>query len=241
MNPKNNLMLPITTLVAAFTIAFAGQNARAAGAKVTTVSVPSGGQAMAAKTDAQGTIHLVFDTSDGPRYARSDDNGKTLSEPIPLVDQASKQPGLEFITWDMAVTPEGAVHVALGTNAYKLKLPRDEWGFLYTRLMPNDKAFSPLKNINHKPSEGFSLAVGEKGAVTAVWMADKLYANVSHDGGSTFDSTVEIDPVLNPCNCCTTSSNLYGAGWDGWRSCTARKRTTIATSTWRCGTSSKTR
>ncbi len=209
MNPKNKLILPVAGVLAAFTIAFACQSARAAG-KVTTVSVPSGGQAMAAKTDARGTIHLVFDTSDGPRYANSHDNGKTLSEPIPLVDQASKKPGLEFITWDMAVTPEGAVHVALGTNAWKLALPKEEWGFMYTRLLPKESAFSPVKNINHKPSEGFSLAVGEKGAVTAVWMADKLYANVSHDGGSTFASTVEIDPVLNPCNCCTTSS-VYGA------------------------------
>jgi hypothetical protein len=41
-------------------------------------------------------------------------------------------------------------------------------------------------------------------------MADKLYANVSPDGGGTFAPTVEIDPVLNPCNCCTTSS-IYGA------------------------------
>lgn len=164
---------------------------------------------MAAKTDAQGTIHLVYDTADGPHYVSSQDNGQTLSMPIPLVDRASKKPGLEFITWDMAVTAEGTVHVALGNNAWKLKLPQDEWGFFYTRLLPGETAFAPLNNINHKPSEGFSLAVGEKGLVTAVWMADKLYANVSHDGGSTFDSTVEIDPKLNPCNCCTTSS-VYG-------------------------------
>jgi len=95
-------------------------------------------------------------------------------------------------------------------NAWKLKLPEEEWGFFYTRRLPDDKAFSPLKNVNHKPSEGFSLAVGERGTVAAVWMADKLYANVSHDGGNTFAPTVEIDPALNPCNCCTTSS-VYGA------------------------------
>ncbi|MBI3862847.1 MAG: hypothetical protein HY290_13235, partial [Planctomycetia bacterium] len=172
-------MLTVATVVAVVAIFLADQTVHAAAPRVTTVPVPAGGQAMAAKTDAEGTIHLLFDTSDGPHYASSRDDGQTLSKPIPLVDQASRKPGLEFITWDMAVTAEGAVHVALGNNAWKLKLPQDEWGFFYTRLMPEEKAFLPLNNINRKPSEGFSLAVGEKGVVTAVWMADKLYANVS--------------------------------------------------------------
>ena len=206
----NILIRPIAILVAALTMTLMGPSVHAAAIKVMTFPVPSGGQAMAAKTDAQGTIHLVFDTSDGPQYVSSKDNGKTLSKPIPLVDQASRKPGLEFITWDLAVTGEGAVHVALGNNAWKLKLPKEEWGFFYTRLLPKEKNFSPLNNINHKPSEGFSLAVDERGTVTAVWMADQLFANVSHDGGNTFAPTVEIDPVLNPCNCCTTSS-VYGA------------------------------
>ena len=210
MKLKNTSMLSAVSLVTVLIMSFVGQIVYAATPKVTTVPVPSGGQAMAAKTDAQGTIHLVFDTSDGPHYASSEDNGQTFSQPMPLVDQASRKPNLEFGTWDMTVTAEGAVHVALGNNAWKLKLPQEEWGFFYTRLLPSEKAFSPLKNINHKPSEGFSLAVGEKGLVSAVWMADKLYANVSHDGGNTFASTVEIAPVLNPCNCCTTSS-AYGA------------------------------
>ena len=187
-----------------------GQYVKAAGINVTTVSVPSGGQAMSAKTDAKGVIHLVCDSSDGPQYFRSADNGTTFSAPMPLLDQASRKPGLEFITWDMAVSSEGAVHVVLGNNAWKLKLPKEEWGFFYTRRLPDDSAFSSLKNINHKPSEGFSLAVSDTGSVTAVWMADKLYANVSRDGGNTFSSTVEIDAALNPCNCCTTSS-VYGA------------------------------
>jgi hypothetical protein len=210
MKLNRSFLLRVVTPVALLSITLAGQSLHAAPTKVTTVPVPAGGQAMAARTDAQGTIHLVFDTPDGPQYARSEDNGKTLSEPIPLVDQASRKPGLEFGTWDMAVTAEGAVHVALGNNAWKLKLPQDVWGFFYARLLPGETAFAPLRNINRKPSEGFSLAVDEKGTVAAVWMADKLYANVSHDGGDTFASLVEIDPALNPCNCCTTSS-VYGA------------------------------
>ena len=181
-------------------------------AKVTTVSVPVQGQPMVAKTDAKGTIHLVFDTKNGPQYVSSVDNGKTLSSPIDLVDQASRKPSLEFITWDMAVSQDGTVHVVLGTNAWKLKLPKDEWGFMYTRLLPGERAFEPIKNVNHKPSEGFSLAVGDDGLVAAVWMADHLFYNISKDGGATFGPTVEIDSTLNPCNCCTTSAVFAADG-----------------------------
>ena len=177
---------------------------------VTTTAIPLGGQAAAAAVDADGTIHLLFQTQHGPQYARSLDNGRTFSESIDVVDREAQKPGLEFDVWDMAVEPNGRVHVALGTNAWKLKLPKTEWGFFYSHLEPDSATFQPVHNINHKPSEGFSLAVDDKGQVTACWLADKLYANVSGDHGRTFSPTVEIDSALNPCNCCTTSA-VYGA------------------------------
>jgi len=187
----------------------AANNAHA-GTTVTTVAVPHGGQPATAKTDAQGTIHLLFHSPHGPQYVRSLDKGKTFSKPIRVVDRGSQKPGLEFDVWDMAVGPAGRVHVALGTNAWKLKLPKDEWGFFYARLDPGEPAFTRVRNINHKPSEGFSLAANDTGHVTACWLADKLYANVSRDHGATFSPATEIDPALNPCNCCTTSA-VYGA------------------------------
>lgn len=178
--------------------------------KVNTVAVPDGGKAACARTDAQGTIHLVYDSPVGPQYVKSTDNGKTLQKAIPILDRDSQKPGLEYIVWDMAVEPEGRVHVAMGTNAWKLKLPKEEWGCFYASLEPGAKVFSPVRNINKKPSEGFSLAADGKGNVTACWLADKLYANVSHDSGRTFATAVEIDSSYNPCNCCTTAAT-YGA------------------------------
>jgi hypothetical protein len=184
-------------------------NALAAG-KIHVVPAPGHSQPMFARTDATGTIHLVCQSQHGPQYFQSTDGGKHFSEPLAIVDQASrKQPGLEFDVWDMAVTPEGQVHVALGTNAWKLKLPREEWGFFYARLDPKAKEFTPVKNINHTPSEGFSLAAGKNGKLTACWLAGKLYASISDDGGDTFEPAAEIDAELNPCNCCTTSCT-YG-------------------------------
>lgn len=200
----------IMVILCALFVTLAHQIVDAAEPKVVTVPVPSGGRAMFAKTDGRGDVHLICDSSDGPYYIRFDDQQREfVNPPVPLVDSASRRPGLEFIAWDLAVSADGTVHVALGNNAWKLKLPKEEWGYFYTRRSPSEKSFSPLQNINRIPSEGFSLAVNSENQVTAVWMADKLYANVSHDGGKTFAKAVEIDRVLDPCNCCTTSC-VYG-------------------------------
>jgi hypothetical protein len=176
---------------------------------VTTIPCPEGGQPAAARTDADGTIHLVYQTGDGPRYARSTDNGKKFSAAIPIVDRQSRKPGLEFDIWDLAIG-HGQVHVALGTNAWKLKLPEEEWGFYCATLQPGAKEFLPVRNLNRKPSEGFSLAADPSGHVTACWLCDKLFANVSRDNGKTFSLFTEINKSYDPCNCCTTSS-VFGA------------------------------
>jgi hypothetical protein len=177
---------------------------------VTIVPVPEGGHPVAARTDSKGTIHLIFRSADGPQYRRSIDGGKSFGNAIPVVDRGSRKPGLEFSVWDLAVSPGGYVHVAMGTNAWKLKLPEEEWALHYTSLEPDASEFSPVRNINHKPSEGFSLAADDKGRVTATWLSGKLYANVSHDNGTTFGPNVEIDSTIDPCDCCTTSAT-YGA------------------------------
>jgi hypothetical protein len=176
----------------------------------TTVPVPEGGRPVVARTDTEGAIHLLYNSADGPRYVKSSDNGKSFEAPIPVVDEKPGKAGLEFEGWDMAVGQGNRVHVAMGTNAWKLKLPQEEWGFYYTSLDPGAKAFAPVRNINKTPSEGFSLAADDKGNVTACWLSGKLYANVSHDGGKTFGPRVEINPAYDPCNCCTTSG-VFGA------------------------------
>jgi hypothetical protein len=176
--------------------------------KVTLVAIPGGGKPIVARTDKYGTVHLLFDSENGPKYARSTD-GITLSSAIPVVRDGSRPAGLEFSAWDMAVGKGGRVHIAMSTNAWKLKLPQEEWGFFYASLDPDASAFSPVRNINRKPSEGFSLAADDLGNVTACWLSDKLYANVSHDNGETFGPNLEINSRYNPCNCCTTSA-AYG-------------------------------
>jgi hypothetical protein len=177
--------------------------------RVSTISVPDGGKPVAAKTDREGTIHVLYDSVDGPKYAMSSDGGLTFGTSISVIDKGARREGLEYSAWDMALGKGGRVHVALGTNAWKLKLPQDEWGFFYASLDARTAVFSRVRNINRKPSEGFSLAADDAGNVTACWLSDKLYANVSHDNGETFEPAIEMNARFNPCNCCTTSA-AYG-------------------------------
>src|SRR5262245_56102661 len=170
--------------------------------------VPAGdrGAAAVAKIDNKGTIHVLYNRAGEPLYVKSTDNGNTFTAPLAIVDEKSRKPGLEFDPADMAVRPNGEVHVAMSTNAWKLKLPQNEWALFYARLDPGAKTFTPARNINNKSSEGFSLAADDRGNVTACWLSGRLYANVSHDNGNTFADSVEINPAYDPCDCCTTSA-----------------------------------
>jgi hypothetical protein len=184
-------------------------NAQDRTGEVTMVAVPAGGKPVVARTDKEGAIHLLFDCADGPKYAKSTDNGVRFGPAIAVAAGGPRQAGLEYSAWDMAVGQGCRVHVAMSTNAWKFKLPQEEWGCFYASLDPGASAFAPLRNINKKPSEGISLAADDKGNVTACWLSGKLYANVSHDGGETFAPYIEIDRSYDPCNCCTTSA-AYG-------------------------------
>ena len=167
------------------------------------------GSVIKAQAGADGMIHLLIDAEDGPVYVKSREGGATFSEPMAIVDAASQKRGLKFSGWDMAVGRDGRVHVAMGNNAWKLKLPEEEWSLYYASLAPGAKAFSPVRNLNRKPSEGFSLAANERGDVAACFLSGKLFAMISHDDGKTFSASIEPNPAWDPCDCCTTAA-AYG-------------------------------
>jgi len=178
--------------------------------RVKTVRVPGADKVVRAARGADGTVNVLFDSSDGPKYAASTDGGATFGAPIAIVDAASAKPGLVYSGEDLVVGKAGRVHVALSTNAWKLKLPKEQWGLHYASLAPGAKSFSPVRNITKHPGEGFSLAADERGDVTACFLCDKLFAMTSHDEGQTFGAAAELNPAWDPCNCCTTSA-AYGA------------------------------
>ena len=205
MSRSAQLLLVVAVLVAAVA-SYAAETSD----RVSIIRVPGASKVFKAQTGKDDTIHLLFDSDDGPQYVQSRDSGLTFSAPIAVVDAASRKPGLKFSAWDLAVGPDGRVHVAMGNNAWKLKLPTNEWALYYAGLAPGAKAFTPVHNINHKPSEGFSIAAGPDGAVTASFLSGKLYSMSSRDNGATFSPYSEINPAWNPCDCCTTATT-YGS------------------------------
>ena len=64
--------------------------------RIKTIRVPGDSKVMKAQIDGIGTIHLLLDAEDGPKYVKSTDAGATFSAPIAIVDAASKKPGLKF-------------------------------------------------------------------------------------------------------------------------------------------------
>jgi hypothetical protein len=196
-------------LLSVFFLSLAVMHAAEVADRVQVVHVPGAANVMKAERGADGTLHLLFDTNGGPHYVKSTDGGATFGVPLSVVDDAARKPGLEYTTWDMAVGQDGRVHVAMGTNAWKLKLPQEQWGMQYATLAPGAKTFSPVRNLNHKPSEGYSLAAGSGGAVTASFLSGHVYTMASRDGGESFSPYAELNPLIDPCKCCTTSTS-YG-------------------------------
>lgn len=75
--------------------------------RVEVIRVPGASNVMKAETGPDGAIHVLYDAEDGPRYVTSLDSGRSFSAPMAVVDQASRQPGLQFITWDLVVDRTG--------------------------------------------------------------------------------------------------------------------------------------
>jgi hypothetical protein len=206
------LVLAVASSLVALTLSMASTPAPptvTSGDRVSVIRIPGADQIVKALVGADRAIHLLLSTSDGPQYTKSQDHGVTFSARVPVVEASSRKPGLEFNGEDLALSNDGRVHVILSSNAWKLKLPQEEWALFYASLAPGQKAFSPVRNLNRKPSEGFSVAADQRGSVSVAFLSGKLFSMVSHDNGEAFSASRELDTTFNPCDCCTTST-AYG-------------------------------
>jgi hypothetical protein len=192
-------------------LAFACVQAVAA-PEVRVVEIPGGGGVADAETAADGTIHLVWVKADDVWYAKSTDDGRTFSEPLRVNSEpGTAHPPNMFRGPDVAVGRDGMVHVIWYNNAFQRKRPKDEWGVNYARLRAKDSAFTPTRNLNHVPSDGFSLAANERGQVAVVYMNGKLNLLTSQDDGETFASPREIADA-DPCECCASRATFGADG-----------------------------
>src|SRR6185295_7546416 len=112
---------------------------------------------------------------------------------------------------DVAIGKDGRVHVIWYVNAYQRKLPQDQWGVFYAHLDRGQGAFTKGMNLNHKPSDNYSLAADERGNVAVVWMAEGVFVNVSKDNGKTFGAAERIE-VADPCECCASRAAFSSGG-----------------------------
>ena len=179
--------------------------------RVSIVSVPQGGFAPDAETDAAGVIHLAYAVGDNVFYTKASGDGVNFSTPIRVNSESNCSHAAMFRGPDVAVGKDGRAHVIWYSNGYQRKLPGDQWGVLYSHLDQNGAAFVPQRNLNHKPSDNFSIAAGGDGRVAVFWMAGGLFLNESADNGQTFAEPRRI-PIADTCECCASRAQFTPDG-----------------------------
>jgi hypothetical protein len=198
----------LCNLALLFLFAVAG----AAAPAVRVLQTPNDGAVPDAAVGPDGQIHITYVSGEDVFYVVSKDDGKTLTKPIRVNSEAgTAHPANMFRGPDVAVGKNGRIHVIWYVNAYQRKLPQDQWGVFYAHLDPSQKAFTKAVNLNHKPSDNYSLAADKDGNVAVVWMAGKLFVNFSNDNGVTF-SAPEAISVADPCECCASRANYASNG-----------------------------
>lgn len=189
--------------------------------RVRVLRTPGEGSVPDAETGRSGTVHVAYVAGEDAFYARSTNEGASFSQPIRVNSQVGTvHPAGDFRGPDLALGQDDAVHVIWYANSYQRKRPKDEWGVYYSRLEANGSAFIPSLNLNHQPSDNYSLAAGSQGQVAVFWMAEALYLNASRDGGASFATAVKVTPA-DTCECCASRASF---GVDGTLFCAYRDK-----------------
>jgi hypothetical protein len=183
-----------------------------AAARVDRIQTPNGGLVPDAEVDSRGAIHLVYVSSNDVYYVTSADDGKTFSAAIRVNSEpGTAHPANMYRGPDLALGKGGQAHVIWYTSAYQRKLPPDQWGVMYSHLDATRKAFAPGRNLNHKPSDNYSIAADESGRVVVFWMAGGLFYHESRDGGEVFGPPAVISDA-DTCECCASRAYLSSDG-----------------------------
>ena len=183
-----------------------------AASKVRVVATPGDGAVPDAETDGKGAVHLAYVFGEDVFYAKSTDSGNSFSKPIRVNSEpGTAHPANMFRGPDVAISKGDRLHVIWYVNAYQRKLPQDQWGVFYSHIDPGQESFVPSINLNHKPSDNYSLAADSKGNVAVIWMAGKLFVNASTNNGETF-AAAELVQNADPCECCASRASFSNKG-----------------------------
>jgi hypothetical protein len=174
------------------------------------VTLPAGGSVPEAEIDENGVIHVAYLSGADILYTQSTDEGETFRKPIRVNTEAGFASGGRFRGPDLAIGKNGKVHVIWYNAGYQQKRPRDQWGVMYSRLDEKTMGFEKARNLNNLPSDNFSLAADSTGRVAVIWMAGKVFASLSDDGGTNF--AVPTDLGVDPCECCGSRATYVRDG-----------------------------
>ena len=180
--------------------------------RVRVIRTPGDGAVPDAEIGRDGTVHVTYVAGDDVFYARSTNDGGTFLQPLRVNSQpgTAHPPGM-FRGPDLTLGLNDTVHVIWYANAYQRKQPKEEWGVYYSRLAAAGNAFAPAINLNHRPSDNYSIAADARGRVAVFWMAEGLYLNLSENDGATFAATEKITQA-DSCECCASRAFIGANG-----------------------------
>jgi len=180
---------------------------------VRVVELPLEGSVPDAERGPDGALHVAFVADSNLYYSKSTDGGKTFSSPLQVNLDRGNVHGGRYRGPDLTVDGDGRVHVVWYNNGYQRSLPQDQWGVEYARLAPGESSFSGRRNLNHLPSDNYSVAADSRGRVAVFWTAEGLFTNLSTDGGDSFGEAVRVgEGGIDPCECCATRCQFTADG-----------------------------
>jgi len=134
-----------------------------------------------------------------------------FSAPLRVNSEANSSHSGMFRGPDMALGKNGRPHVIWYSNGYQRKLPKDQWGVLYSHLNDGGTAFVPVRNLNRKPSDNYSIAANDQGRVAVFWMAEGLLLQESTDNGVNFGAPKKV-ALADTCECCASRAQFAPDG-----------------------------
>lgn len=166
--------------------------------------------------DTNGAIHAVYGVGDSIRYCRSDDGGKSFSEPAALPSVFDMSLGMRRGP-RIAVSLEAVCVTAIGGRQGKgrdgdvLALRSTDGGKTWSEpVLVNDTADSAREGLH-------AMSSGPSGELCCVWLdlrnqKTEIMASTSRDGGATWSTNMLVykSPDGSVCECCHPSV-AYGS------------------------------
>ena len=210
MNTEHGLFARVVLLAAVFVLMIS--SGFAATDRVRVVRAPQDGAVPDAEIGEDGVVHIAYVANDDVFYARSTDDAATFSTPLRVNTRpgTAHPPGM-YRGPDLALGQDGAVHVIWYVNAYQKKAPKEESGVYYSRMTRTEKTFEPERNLNHLPSDNYSVAADARGQVAVIWMARGLNVTLSRDGGKSFAAAENV-AIADSCECCASRAFIDADG-----------------------------